>query len=85
MCLHTTASKIIDRVFQSAMPTVQNTFRLGADDPDQQDTSYPYCVCKTEHPGAVMVFCDKRNCPRGVWFHIECLDMEEHSRRSMVL
>lgn len=77
MCLHTTASKIIDRIFQSAMPTVQSILRMGADDPNQQDTSYPYCLCKTEQPGAVMMFCDNRNCPRGVWFHIECLDMEE--------
>lgn len=39
MCLHTTASKIIDRIFQSAMLTVQSILRMGADDPDQQDIS----------------------------------------------
>lgn len=77
MCLHTAASKIIYRIFQSAMPMVQNILRMCADDTDQQDTSYPYCLCKTKQPGAVMVFCDNTNCPRGVWFHIECLHMED--------
>ncbi|XP_078329533.1 uncharacterized protein LOC111133019 isoform X2 [Crassostrea virginica] len=75
MCLHTTASKIIDQVFQSAMPTVQNILRVDAS--DVQDTNYPYCVCRTEQPGAIMVFCDNRNCPKGVWFHIDCLNMDE--------
>lgn len=38
MCLHTTASKIIDRIFQSAILTVQSILRMGADYLDQQDT-----------------------------------------------
>ncbi|XP_062611695.1 uncharacterized protein LOC134273511 isoform X2 [Saccostrea cucullata] len=74
MCLHDTSSKIIDMVFQSAMPTVQNILKTSD---EMLDDSYPYCVCKKEQHGAIMVFCENRNCPRGVWFHIDCIDMEE--------
>ena len=46
---------------------------------DVQDTNYPYCVCRTEQSGAIMVFCDNKNCLKGVWFHVDCLNMEEEN------
>ena len=73
-CLHNVSSKVIDKVFQSASSVVQNITKAGE---RTQNESYPFCVCKLEKPGAVMVFCNNRNCQRGVWFHIECVNMEE--------
>lgn len=58
MCLHSTASKIINKI--STMPMVQNILRMGADDSDQQGTCY--WLCKTEQPGVTMVFSDNENC-----------------------
>lgn len=57
MCLHSTASKIINNI--STMPMVQNILRMCADDSDQQGTCY--WLCKTEQPGGPMVFSDNGN------------------------
>lgn len=58
MCLHSTASKIINNI--STMPMVQNILRMCADDSDQQGTCY--WLCKTEQAGGAMVFSDNGNC-----------------------
>jgi hypothetical protein len=77
-CLHSVASKVIDKVFQSALPVVQSITKTGERTPlDDEPPVYPFCICNIERPGAVMIFCNNRNCPRGIWFHIECIDMEE--------
>lgn len=58
MCLHSTASKIINNI--STMPMAQNILRMCADDSDQQGTCY--WLCKTEQAGGAMVFSDNGNC-----------------------
>lgn len=60
MCLHSTASKIINKI--STMPMVQNILRMCADDSNQQGTCYMYWLCKTEQLGVTMVFSDNENC-----------------------
>ncbi len=30
-----------------------------------------------EIPSEPMIFCENRNCPRGKWFHLDCVNMSE--------
>ena len=36
----------------------------------------PYCLCKLI-TGGDMVYCCNTDCPRGSWFHLECLRLEQ--------
>ncbi|XP_056001447.1 uncharacterized protein LOC130048570 [Ostrea edulis] len=74
-CLHNTSSKVIDSVFQSTSSVVQKITKTG--ERTQENELYPFCICKLEKPGAIMIFCNNKNCTRGIWFHIECVEMEE--------
>lgn len=58
MCLHSTASKKVNKI--STMPMVQNILRMCADDSDEQGTCF--WLCKTEQPGVAIMFSDNENC-----------------------
>ncbi|KAH3872152.1 hypothetical protein DPMN_035366 [Dreissena polymorpha] len=73
--LNKIAGKIVDMVFLSSQPTVKKIVFSNGEDSDECPSEY--CVCRTEKPGLTMVFCDNKACPNGIWFHLECLDMEE--------
>ena len=72
--MHKITTQIVDMIYISSQPIVENI--LNSEQSPTED-SYQFCVCKTEIPGANMVYCDNKNCPRGVWFHLDCVDMEE--------
>ena len=38
--------------------------------------NYQHCTCKLDIGGG-MVYCDNKKCPRGAWFHYECVDVQE--------
>ena len=44
--------------------------------PDTDESEFPWCLCK-ENCGGTMIFCDNPSCPKGEWFHIDCLDLSE--------
>ena len=44
--------------------------------PDNDGSDFPWCLCK-ENCGGTMIFCDNPSCPRGEWFHVDCLDLCE--------
>lgn len=58
MCLHSTASKKVNKI--STMPMVQNILRMCADDSDEQGTCF--WLCKTEQRGVAIMFSDNENC-----------------------
>lgn len=72
--LERTSTNIMDMIFVSSRETVNKILNIQEEVPNDE---YDECICKREIPGANMIFCDNRKCPRGVWFHLECLDMEE--------
>ena len=43
---------------------------------DDEVHNFPWCICK-EDLGGEMIFCDNRKCPKGEWFHLDCLDLSE--------
>lgn len=68
------ATEILDEVYSSSQEIVNKI--LGVQVELDAVAEYPFCICKTEVPGSDLVFCDNRNCPRGVWFHLDCMNME---------
>jgi hypothetical protein len=36
--------------------------------------NYPFCICNVDTLEP-MVYCNNRHCPRGRWFHWECIDL----------
>ncbi|KAL3867568.1 hypothetical protein ACJMK2_040455 [Sinanodonta woodiana] len=69
------ATQIVDMVFLSSLPTVQKI--LKSEEQAARDDSYSdYCICKQDIPGSDMIFCENRNCDRGIWFHLECIEMD---------
>ena len=49
---------------------------LGTVPPDNDD--YDLCVCKMDI-GGPMIYCENRQCPRGEWFHYECVGLAEET------
>jgi hypothetical protein len=69
--LHHISSLIVDMLYISSQPMVQKI--LQTEEPSNE--TYPICICKEDIAGADMIFCHNRNCPNGVWLHLECFDM----------
>ena len=43
---------------------------------DDDVNNFPWCICK-EDLGGAMIFCDNGKCPKGEWFHLDCLNLDE--------
>jgi len=61
-------------VYTSSQDTVKKILNIQEENLADE---YPFCICKQEIPGSTMVFCSNMNCPNGVWFHLDCMDMED--------
>ena len=66
------ATEITDMCFLSCENVVERTLNQ-----DEIQEDYQYCICKEDIPGATMIFCDNKNCTKGNWFHLECMEMAE--------
>ena len=46
-------------------------------------SDFPWCICK-EDVGGAMIFCDNSKCPKGEWFHLDCLELNEEVRYKII-
>lgn len=69
--LQKVAEEIVSMIFISSQPVVKQILEIKETVKD----TYPFCICKEDVEGADMVYCENKNCPNGVWFHLECMDM----------
>lgn len=66
---HQVTMQVVDMIFES---TNRDDILRAPDDINE----FPWCICK-ENTGGTMIFCDNKKCPRGEWFHLDCLDLAE--------
>ncbi|KAK6178242.1 hypothetical protein SNE40_013050 [Patella caerulea] len=76
--LYDIVNKIIDMVYVSSQPIVKQIIENKDAESATIDVYY-YCICKLDIPGSKMIYCENRNCKRGIWFHYECVDLEEEN------
>lgn len=63
--------KIVDKIYCN--PNTKEVLNVPVD--YTADTSQ-YCICKL-NVGEIMVYCNNRNCEKGIWFHLERIRMKE--------
>lgn len=51
--------------------------------PDNDVSDFPWCICK-EDVGGATIFCDNSKCPKGEWFHLDCLELNEEVRYTII-
>lgn len=68
------ATEVMDEIFISSQDIVEKILVVEVE--VESMPVYPFCICKTKVPGSDMVYCDKKDCRRGVWFRLDCMDME---------
>ena len=68
---------IAEKVANEGFVTSNNDDIMSTTDDDDND--FPWCICK-ENCGGTMIFCDNALCPKGEWFHVDCLDLNEEVR-----
>lgn len=69
--LQRVAAHVVNICFVSPHSMVNKILDIKEDTPEQ------FCICKIDIPGSTMIYCANRHCERGVWFHLECMEMEE--------
>lgn len=65
------SAKIVRKIY--CHPNTKEVINVSLD--ETADT-IPYCICKLD-VGGTMVFCNNAGCEKGLWFHLECLGLEE--------
>ena len=68
---HLVARELVNEIF--VHPNIREIINVATDKAIEES---PYCLCKLE-TGGDMVYCCNTDCPRGSWFHLECLGLEQ--------
>lgn len=71
--LHDACASLITFIYEEVK--VQNILHVRT--VGGKSKAYKLCLCKYDHAGEGMVYCENTNCPNGQWFHYECVGLQE--------